>query len=78
MTRQVFPPLQIEKDVMLGVLPLYHIFGRTTGEPLPRRDAENANYRCIGVDFVIDSYRVANRNHATIRSRSILSKHRKV
>ena len=45
MLQQAFPPTQIEKDVMLGVLPFHHIFGMPTDISLFGSEAEKFHFR---------------------------------
>ena len=68
MTQPVSPPLQVGKDVLLGILPFYHIFGGSVGFPVPQAEVENANYRGCTVNCFSSYGRGAGRDYATVRT----------
>ena len=47
MIRPAFPPVQTGKDVMLGILPFYHIFGMSLGSPLLQEEAKRTQFQAV-------------------------------
>lgn len=79
MTKPVFPHVQMGKDVLLGILPFYHIYGQLSCRfPILLWDAEEADYRGRTVTSLYAYAWFIGRDHVTIRTRSLLSEHRKV
>lgn len=68
MTQPVFPPLEMGKDVLLGILPFYHIFGRSLSILVLQGEPEDANYRGGTVASLYANGRVVCRDHATVRT----------
>ena len=75
MIQAVFPPTQIGKDVLLAVLPFFHIAGRPVGFRSFQGEAENTDCRTRNAPSVCDYGRVASGYHATVRPRIVLPKY---
>ena len=68
MTQQVFPPVQVGKDVMIGTLPFYHIYGSSPALSSFGRKTERICSRCRFVASIRISSRDPDRDHATVRT----------
>jgi hypothetical protein len=66
MIQEVFPRMHVGKDVILGILPFFHIAGRSLGFLYFQREAENTNYRRYIIASLCGYGRVAGRDHATV------------
>lgn len=66
MIQAVFPTLHVGKDVILGILPFFHIAGSFVTFHSSRGEAENTKYRgCAFASFSNYGW-VAGRDHATL------------
>ena len=66
MHQLAFPLTQIEKDVLLGILPFYHIIGMPLGGFFfLKRETEKANFRGSVVIAICHFDWVTGRDHAT-------------